>query len=68
MVTFWHRWKMVGFGFSLKPLWISENVFSNPQLGVDFPFIYLRTKYCMYKLIRNLSPQCYSLYKYHFQR
>lgn len=25
---------------------------------------YILTKYCMHKHIRNLSPQCYSLYKY----
>lgn len=64
-VTFWHRWKMVGFGSSLKHLWISENVCSNLQLGVEFPLIYSCTKYCMHKHVRNLSPQCYSLYKYH---
>lgn len=54
--------QVVGFLSYLKPLWIPENVFSNPKLEVDFP---LMNSHNVHKHSRNLSPQCHSLYKSH---
>lgn len=54
--------QVVAFVYFLKPLWTSENIFSNPKLGVDFP---LMSSHTVHKHSRNFSPQCHSLYKSH---
>lgn len=54
--------QVVGFVSFLKPSWTSENAFSNPKLGVDFP---LMGSHTVHKHSRNLSQQYHSLYKSH---